>query len=141
MRIEEMLSEETPFTLRAKRHLINDPIVWFTTVDSRGRPQPNPVWFLWNGAEALLIYNKENARRLRHVASNANVAVNFNVQTGDVLMLTGTAHQVEAGPAHENQEYVKKYGPSMVRIAGSAEQMGLNYPVALEVIISGIRGR
>lgn len=141
MRIEEMLSEETPFTLRAKRHLINDPIVWFTTVDSRGRPQPNPVWFLWNGAEALLIYNKENARRLRHVASNPNVAVNFNVQTGDVLMLTGTAHRVEAGPAHGNQEYVKKYGPSMVRIAGSTEQMGLNYPVALEVIISGIRGR
>ena len=64
MRIEEMLSEETPFTLRAKRRLINDPIVWFTTVDSQGRPQPNPVWFLWNGAEALLIYNKENARRL-----------------------------------------------------------------------------
>lgn len=141
MRIEEMLSEETPFTLRAKRHLVDDPIVWFTTVDSRGRPQPNPVWFLWNGAETLLIYNKENARRLRHVAGNPNVAVNFNVQTGDVLMLAGTAHQVEARPAHENQEYVKKYGPSMIRIAGSAEQMGLSYPVALEVTISDIRGR
>jgi PPOX class probable F420-dependent enzyme len=141
MTLEEMLSEETPFTVRAKRHLIDDPIVWFTTVDSRGHPQPNPVWFLWNGAETLLIYNKENARRLRHIEGNQHVAVNFNVQTGDVLLLAGTARQVEAGPAHENQEYVRKYGPSMVRIAGSVEQMGLNYPVALEVVISGIRGR
>lgn len=136
-----MLSGETPFTLRAKRHLIDDPIIWFTAVDSRGRPQPNPVWFLWNGAEKLLIYNKENARRLSHVANNPNVAINFNVQTGDVLMVTGTARQVEAGPAHGNQEYVKKYGPSMVRIAGTVEQMGLNYPAALEVTISDIRGR
>lgn len=141
MKIAEMLSEESPFTLRTKRHLIEDPIAWLTAVDSRGRPQPNPVWFLWNEAETLLIYNKENARRLRHVAANPNVAVNFNVQTGDVLLLTGTARQVEAGLAHENQEYVKKYGASMVRIAGSVERMGLNYPVALEVTISDIRGR
>jgi PPOX class probable F420-dependent enzyme len=141
MRIDELLSGETPFTLRAKQHLIDDPIIWLTAVDSRGRPQPNPVWFLWNGTETLLIYNREDARRLRHVASNPNVAINFNVQTGDVLMLNGTARRVEAGPAHGNQEYVNKYGPSMVRIAGSVEQMGLNYPVALEVTISDIRGR
>jgi PPOX class probable F420-dependent enzyme len=141
MRIEEILSEETPFTLRVKRHLIDDPIIWFTAVDSSGRPQPNPVWFLWNEVGTLLIYNKEKARRLRHVASNPNVSVTFNVQTGDVLMLTGTARRVEAGPAHANREYVNKYGPSMVRIAGSVEQMALNYPVALQVSITDIRGR
>jgi PPOX class probable F420-dependent enzyme len=141
MKIEELLSEETPFALRAKRHLMSDPIILFTTVDSRGYPQPNPVWFLWSGAETLLIYNKESAFRLRHVASNPNVAATFNAQTGDVLIVTGTAHRVAAGPAHDNQEYVEKYGPSMIRIAGSVEQMGLNYPVALEVTISDIRGR
>lgn len=141
MKIAELLSEETPFAMRAKHHLMNDPIILFTTVDGRGRPQPNPVWFLWNGAETFLIYNKESALRLRHVARNPNVASTFNAQTGDVLIVTGTAHRVAAGLAHDNQEYVKKYGPSMIRIAGSVEQMGLDYPVALEVTISDIRGR
>lgn len=37
----------SPFGQRVSERLAFDLILWRTTVDDRGRPQPRPVWFLW----------------------------------------------------------------------------------------------
>lgn len=45
----------------------------FATLDAAGRPQVNPVWFLWNGEHLLIgvlngVKKLENVRRDPHVA-------------------------------------------------------------------------
>jgi Pyridoxamine 5'-phosphate oxidase len=36
-------------TEQIEKHLVNDHIVWLTTVTPTGRPAPRPVWFTWDG--------------------------------------------------------------------------------------------
>ena len=36
-------------TGQVEKHLVNDHIVWLTTVTPAGRPAPRPVWFVWDG--------------------------------------------------------------------------------------------
>jgi len=57
--------------------LHSEQVVWFTTVNSRGVPQPRLVWFVWDGAE-IVVYSQPNAWKVRHIRTNPNVAVHFN---------------------------------------------------------------
>lgn len=125
----------TPFGERVRARLRDDRVVWLTTVGDDGTPQPNPVWFLWDG-ESLLVYNRATAQRLRHVRTRPRVAVNFNssAQGGDILVVTGRAVLPEGGPPpHEVPAYVAKYGERMRAISGSPEAFSRAYPVPLRV--------
>ena len=42
------IDTSTPFGARIANQLANDEIMWLTTVDANGTPQPVPVWFLWD---------------------------------------------------------------------------------------------
>src|SRR6266581_1156609 len=44
----------TPFGERVARRLRDERLIWLTTVDAKGIPQPTPVWFLWDGARLIL---------------------------------------------------------------------------------------
>ena len=59
-----------------------------TTVTPSGQPSPSPVWFLWDGAETVLMYSRESPR-LRHLAANPRVALNFagDGRGGDIVVL------------------------------------------------------
>jgi PPOX class probable F420-dependent enzyme len=46
------------------------------TVDDRGRPQVNPVWFLWDG-EHILLSVKPNTAKYRNLRRNSHVAISF----------------------------------------------------------------
>ena len=46
----------TPFGKRIAERLETEIMVWLTTVAPDGAPQPNPVWFLWDGS-TLLVYS------------------------------------------------------------------------------------
>ncbi|MFC4562768.1 TIGR03667 family PPOX class F420-dependent oxidoreductase [Nocardiopsis mangrovi] len=67
-------------------------VVWLTTVSPTGRPSPRPVWFAWDGA-AFIVRSQPGTAKLRHIAANPNVALNFNSSPagGDVLVVHGTA--------------------------------------------------
>ena len=43
-----MIDFTTEFGKRADSRLKEDHIIWLTTVDVLGKPQPRPVWFLWD---------------------------------------------------------------------------------------------
>lgn len=47
------------------------------TVDSHGRPQVNPVWFIWDGAHILLSVKPETSK-YRNMRANPNVAISFS---------------------------------------------------------------
>jgi PPOX class probable F420-dependent enzyme len=134
----------TPFGERVRSRLTADRVIWLTTIGKDGTPQPNPVWFLWDGGTDLLLYNRPDANRLAHVVHRPRVALNFdgNGQGGDIVVLTGTAHRdQDAVPPDENVEYLAKYEQAARRIGGGdLAAFAKAYPVALRVRIERVRG-
>ena len=81
----------------ARRHLIEDVVGWLTTVAPDGRVQTSPISFLWDG-EAVLIYSKPDAPKLRNIAANPQVSFGLNTdEYGDhILVIEGIA-ELDAG--------------------------------------------
>ena len=46
------------------------------TVDEQGRPQVNPMWFLWDG-ERILLSVKANTRKYRTLRHDPHIAMSF----------------------------------------------------------------
>ncbi len=134
---------ESEFGARVRRRLAGDLLAWFTTTGNDGTPLPNPVWFVWDGGDSLLVYNRPAAHRLAHVAARPRVAIHLdgNGRGGDIVVLTGTASFEPAAPsASDHSEYLNQYAEHMVRVSGSTEQFARDYPVALRVRIERARG-
>jgi PPOX class probable F420-dependent enzyme len=131
------------FGERVRTRLRDAQVIWLTTVGGDGSPQPNPVWFLWDGDASVLVYNRADAFRLKHVEARPQVALHFDGdgRGGDIVVLTGDAHRADdSPPAHTNPAYVEKYDGPMRRVSGSTEQFADAYPVALRIDIRRVRG-
>jgi len=132
-----------PFGERVARRLREETVAWLTTVGADGTPQPNPVWFLWDGAASVLVYNRPDAQRLRHLAARPNLSLNLNStgDGGDVVVVAGTAHQDGTVPAPDrNDAYLAKYRDAMEGVSGSIEKFAADYSVPLRIDIRRIRG-
>ena len=134
----------TPFGERVARRLRDERIIWLTTVDAKGTPQPAPVWFLWDEATSkILIYSRADAKRQIHIQQNPRVALNFdgNGSGGDIIVLTGQA-QVSSDdpPADQLPAYVEKYGNFMARSYSTPAHFAAIYSVALRIHPGAIRG-
>ena len=137
------IDESTEFGARAARHLRTDPVVWLTTVGASGAPAPNPVWFLWDGADRVLTWNLPAAARIAHVAANPRVALHFdgNGQGGDIVVLAGTAVADPSLPAADAvAEYVAKYAEHIPRIGHTPESFAAQYSAPLVVTLERLRG-
>lgn len=137
-----MLDTTTEFGARAARRLNEDRIIWLTTVDARLTPQPIPVWFLWDGAQ-FLIYSQPDTPKLRNIAQNPHVALNFDGDGygGNIVVFTGVAALApDAPPAHALPAYVAKYAEGFKRIGMTAERFAEVYSVALRVTPNRLRG-
>ena len=106
-----MIDFSSKFGRRVNRRLRQEKVIWLTTVDSHNTPQPRPVWFHWDG-QTLLIFSEKNKAKLRHIAGNARVALNFSTDEdgGDVAVLVGDAEilQEPTDPARV-KTYLRKY--------------------------------
>jgi PPOX class probable F420-dependent enzyme len=114
------------FGIRVARRLDQELIIWLTTVRSDGTPQPSPVWFLWVD-QTVLIYSQPNKQKLRNIAQNSKVALNFNSdQTGGAIaIITGTAQiDPQAPPADQISAYLEKTARRS-RILGLIRQASL----------------
>ena len=86
-------------TGQIEKHLVNDHIVWLTTVTPAGRPAPRPVWFMWDGA-AVTIYSQPSGAKLKHIAANDQVSLHFNSTPSgaDVVVISGRAEVLNGAP-------------------------------------------
>jgi PPOX class probable F420-dependent enzyme len=137
-----VIDESSEFGARVARHLRDDVVVWLTTVSRNGGPLPSPVWFLWDGAESVLVYSMPSAR-VRNLASNGNVSLNFDGDRrgGDVVVLSASAVEEPDAPAvHANPDYLTKYGASIERIGHTPKSFAEKYCVPLRVTIKRVRG-
>ena len=128
---------------RVLRQLESEQIAWLTTVDSRGTPQPRPIWFTWDGS-SLLVYSKPRAYKVRHVRRSPRVAVNFDsAESGDrYAVLTGDAHvDPDAPPSNANPRYLEKYRDEMARLGMTPEGLAADYSTAIRVVPTRFRGQ
>jgi PPOX class probable F420-dependent enzyme len=141
MALRSLPEPGTRFGDRLRRRLGEEMVAWLTTVGADGTPQPNPVWFLWDG-ESLLVYNRPDAHRLAHVRSRPRVSLHFDSNGGgDIAVLTGSAEIADEEPApHQQAEYVDKYRDRMIRVSGDLEEFSRQYPVPLRIRELGARG-
>ena len=134
----------TPFGERVARRLRDERLVWLTTVDANGMPQPTPVWFLWDEATStFLIYSRSDAKRLEHIKRNSRVALNFdgNGSGGDIIVFTGVAEVSTADPpADQLPAYVENYRDFIARRYDTPEKFASIYSVALRMKPRRIRG-
>src|SRR5689334_20575453 len=77
---------------RIRRFLEQEPIVWMSTVRPNGRPHLVPIWFWWDG-EALLIFSKPNAQKVRNLrfCPDVMLALGDAEEDFDVGLLHGIA--------------------------------------------------
>jgi len=132
----------TPFGQRVARRLREEPVIWLTTVDSKGTPQPAPVWFWWDEQQKnILIYSMANAKREEHLRANPRVSLNFDGDKGgDIIVLTGKAVFSDDPPAQQHQPFVEKYSERIKSIFGEPLAFAQRYPVTLRIEPLSIRG-
>jgi PPOX class probable F420-dependent enzyme len=134
----------TPFGERVARRLREEPIIWLTTVDAKGAPQPNPVWFLWDEATStILIYSKAGAKREAHLQQNSRVSLNFdgNGKGGDIIVIIGDVRvSNDDPPADKVPAYVEKYRNFISRSFSTPENFAALYPVPLRIRPLALRG-
>jgi len=139
----------TPFGERVHRRLAEDLVIWLTTVSHDLTPQPNPVWFLWDGADTMLIYNRANARRPVNMGQRPRVSLNLDGdgRGRDIVVMTGTAEFLDgAPPVTDFPDYLTKYGTNIMRITGmrdlddAVEAFMKAYSVPVRIHLTRVRG-
>ncbi len=134
---------DSDFGRRVRERLQDEQVIWLTTTQADGTPQPNPVWFVWVDPDSLLVYNTPDAKRLLHVQARPRVSLHFNGDAAgnDVAVFVGTAVRDDSQPPpHEHPTYRKKYAEGMVRVSGTAEQFTVEWGVPLVVRVDRVRG-
>ena len=135
----------TPNGERVRRRLRDERVIWLTTVDARGTPQPTPVWFLWDEETmSFLIYSRSEAKRLEHIRQNPLVALhlNHNGTGGDLIIFTGEARFSPDSPAADQlPAYTEKYVDFITnRLRQTPQQFAARYPIALRIQPYVLRG-
>jgi PPOX class probable F420-dependent enzyme len=133
----------TPLGNRIAERLETEIMVWLTTVAPDGTPQPNPVWFLWDGS-TLLVYSHNKAARLRNLRDNPRVSLNFDSRDqgeSDVHIITGTARIAsDEPPASQNERYLVKYAEAIKGIGSETEKFAKLYSVPIRITPERTRG-
>ena len=136
------LDFSSAFGKRALERLQDEQVVWLTTVNAKGTPQPIPVWFLWQD-DAFIIYSQPSTPKLRAIARSGNVSLNFNATEhgGDIVVFQGTAEIVADGPsAADVPAYVQKYAGGFESLSMTPEKFAEEYSEFIRVVPSRLRG-
>ena len=139
-----MLDLNSKFGRVIKKHLKNEYFVWLTTVDSKGTPQPRPVWFVWDD-NSFLVFSQPNAYKVKHLQNNPKVSLHFNTidDAGEkhVIIFTGEASFDEKiPPAHKLPAYLKKYKTEITGLKMTPEGFRNEYSRAIRIKPTEVRG-
>jgi PPOX class probable F420-dependent enzyme len=137
-----IIDTSSEFGQRVAKRLADEQVAWLVTVDSSGTPQPNPVWFIWDG-ETALIYSQPNQAKIRNIERSGHASLNFNsdFHGGDVVVLTGTAQVEPAAPsADQNPAFIEKYADGIASINMTPESFAASYSAPILITPTKLRG-
>ena len=137
---KEMIDLTSKLGVRAAQRLQEEHIIWLTTVASDGTPQPNPVWFYWDG-KTISVYSQPNSHKLKNISRNPRVSVNFQAdeEGGDILVLAGDA-TIDRNPPKPDPRFIEKYREAIPRIGHTPESLAASYSVLIRISPRGMRG-
>jgi len=137
-----MLDFNSPFGQVLEQRLRQEQIIWLTSVDAHGTPQPRPVWFHWDG-ETVLVFSQPGAAKIRHIYRSPRVALNFNTDAGGdhVGVLTGVARISQSLPDPARvQAYLDKYAAGIQSLEMTPESMLAEYSSVVLITPDSLRG-
>jgi PPOX class probable F420-dependent enzyme len=137
-----LIDSSTDFGARVARRLREEETMWLTTVRADGTPQPTLIWFLWEN-DSFLIYSQPEKQKLRNIARNSKVALNFDSdgQGGDMIIITGEAQVVtDVPPANQHAAYLDKYRDDITEIGMNPDSFAQSYSVPIRVTPTKLRG-
>jgi PPOX class probable F420-dependent enzyme len=139
---ETMIDFKSPFGKRAASRLAKEEIIWLTTTDSRGSPQPRPVWFLWN-EESILIFSEPEAHKVRHIRNHPWVSLNLDSSDSgeDIVVILGEATILNSKvPEFEMDQYLKKYRRGLKQINMTEDEFNNSYDLVIRIKPQKLRG-
>jgi len=121
--------------------LREERLAWLVTVRSNGKPEPLPVWFLWDG-ESFLVYSQPAKRKLRNIEENPHVSLHLDGDGGggDIVVVSGEARVSEDPPANQVPAYVEKYSWGFERLGMSAAEFAREYSVPIRISFGSLSG-
>lgn len=134
-----MIDFSTKLGERAAKRLKEEHVAWITTVTSNGTPQPNPVWFFWDG-EKILVYSQPTSHKLKNIRTNPRVSLNFQATDDgdDVMVLTGDA-TIDENSKHDSR-FLEKYAKHIPAIGHTPESLAKAYSVLIRISPDKLRG-
>ena len=135
-----MIDLTSKLGIRVAKRLQEERILWLTTVASDGTPQPNPVWFFWDG-KTIHVRSQPSSHKLKNIARNPKVSLNFQADEhgGDVAVITGDA-TIDRTPAKPEPKYIEKYQAAIPQIGHTPESLAATYSVLIRIIPNKLRG-
>jgi len=136
-----MLNLTSKFSARVDKCLKEEEVIWFTTVSPNGTPQPNPVWFFWDGA-VITLYSKPDAYKIRNIRKNPKVSLSLqgaDALGNNVVIVTGEA---TLNPVYDTilPGYIEKYKRYLPIMNVTVADLATAYSVEITVKPLKIRG-
>ena len=136
-----MLDLTTEFGAQVNKRLMQDEVIWFTTVSPIGTPTPNPVWFFWDG-EIIVVYSQPNSYRVRNIKQNPKVSLHLegaDALGNNVMIINGEATLY---PDYKKiyPGYVAKYIHFELNLHMTVAEMAVAYSVEIRVSPLKVRG-
>jgi PPOX class probable F420-dependent enzyme len=137
-----MIDPTTKTGARVLERLERELVLWLTTVNPAGQPQPSPVWFLWVDGE-ILLYSRADTPRPANIRANPRVAANFDSDGdgGDIVSIEGVARiaRERTAVAEVPPAYVDKYAARLAAFGWTIESMLADYPVEIRLRPTRVR--
>jgi PPOX class probable F420-dependent enzyme len=137
------IDTSTEFGAKTARRVVEEKLAWLTTIDSKGTPQPNPVWFLWDDG-SFVVFSQPNQAKLANIARTGQVSFNFEATEDEeqVTIFTGRAELVDRATLGQEllDRYAEKYTEGMERIELPREQYEAAYTAVIRFTPEKLRG-
>ena len=125
----------------AKRRIVEDHVVWLTTVTDRGVPAPNPVWFVPDG-EDLLVYSEPGSRKVHNLERRPVATLHFNsdAQGGDALVIVGDVEVTHGQAPSRAPGFLEKYEADIVGpLQTTVDEIDRTYDTRLRIRPTRVR--
>ena len=137
------IDASTEFGAKAIARITEQKLAWLTTIDSKGTPQPNPVWFIWDDG-SIIMFSKPDQAKLKNIARSGRVSFNLDATEDEeqITIFTGQAEIIDRAtvPQELFDRYAEKYAQGMIHIELPRPQYEAAYTQVIRFTPEKLRG-